>query len=65
MALIHGDEVEEVPRELLVKVVHLPGAGHGLVEAEIDLEGLVHSVVCDLRQSGAGDHDEQEAVLPA
>ena len=48
VALVHDDEVEEVGRELLVDVLLFLGAGDGLVEAEVDLEGLVDRAVGDL-----------------
>ena len=49
MALVDDDEVEEVRRELLVDVLLFLGAGDRLVEAEVDLEGLVDRAVGDLR----------------
>ena len=80
MALVHNDEVEEVLGELLINVVLLLGAGDGLVEAEVDLEGLVHRAVRDLRHGGAEGlevirlrlvgqdvpiHEEEDALLRA
>ena len=53
MALVNDDEIEEVLGELLVDVGLLFSAGDGLIEAEIDLEGLVHRAVGDLRHRGA------------
>ena len=49
VTLVHDDEIEEIRRELLVDVLVLLGAGDGLVEAEIDLECLVHLAMGDLR----------------
>src|SRR3546814_750181 len=48
MALVDYDEIEKVRRELLVDVLVFLGAGDGLVEAEIDLESLVHRPIGDL-----------------
>ena len=49
MTLIDDDQVEEVRGELLVDVGLLFGSGHRLVEAQVDLEGLVGVAVRDLR----------------
>ena len=48
MALVDDDQIEEVRRELLVDVLLFLGAGDGLVEAEVDLVGLVDRAVGDL-----------------
>ncbi len=48
MALVDDDQVEEVGRELLVDVLLFLGAGDGLIEGEVDLEGLVDRAVRDL-----------------
>ena len=70
MALVDDDQVEEVGRELLEDVLLFLGAGDGLVEAEVDLEGLVDRAVGDLRHRlterlevvGHGLVDEDVAV---
>ena len=48
VALVDDDQVEEVRRELLVDVLLFLGAGDGLIEREVDLEGLVDGAVGDL-----------------
>jgi hypothetical protein len=48
VTLVHDDQIEEVRGELPVDVLLLLGAGHRLIEAEVDLEGLVHRAVGDL-----------------
>ena len=50
VTLVHEDQIEEVRGELPVDVLLLLGAGHRLIEAEIDLERLVHPAVGDLGQ---------------
>lgn len=47
VALVHGNEIEEVRRELLVNVLRFLGARNGLVEAQVNLEGLVHRAIRD------------------
>ncbi len=51
MTLVHKDEIEEVRGELFVDVLLRIEAGHRLIEAEIDLERLVHRAVGDLGHS--------------
>ncbi len=48
MTLVDDDEVEEVGRELLVDVLIFLGSGDGLVQREIDLEGLVRRAIRNL-----------------
>jgi hypothetical protein len=48
VTLVDDDQIEEVRGELLVDVLFLLGAGDGLIEAQVDLEGLVHRAVGDL-----------------
>jgi hypothetical protein len=48
VTLVDNHEVEEIRGELLVDVLLLLGAGDSLIEAEVDLESLVHRAVGDL-----------------
>src|SRR5690606_28298153 len=48
MALVDDDQIEKVLRELLVDVACLFCAGDGLIEAEVNLVGLVDGAVGDL-----------------
>ena len=47
MTFVNDDQVEEIRGELAVDILVFLGAGHGLVEAEINLEGLIDGAVGD------------------
>ena len=47
MALIDDDEIEEIRGKRFVDVLLFLGASDGLIEAEVNLEGLVHRAVGD------------------
>src|SRR5437899_3173282 len=47
MTLVDYEEIEEIGRELFVDVLLFLGARNGLVEAEVNFEGLVDGAVGD------------------
>ena len=59
MALVDDDQIEEVGAELLVDVSLFFGAGHRLIEREVDLIGLVGLPLLDL---GHGRAERLEVV---